>query len=168
MDENAFWQVIERCRPAAPDPDGAGLSAGLIRTLVAGPLYAVIGFAEQLSWALYRLDRGQFGLQSTGRQLSGDQFLYARAAVVAAGRAEYERVVIDPSRFIPYAAGRVGAESLIHVPDEAYERISGAVWDRRTRYDFESYSNAKGWSGAPVQRPWVGVSAPSGCVAPPR
>ncbi|MFF4346948.1 DUF4240 domain-containing protein [Streptomyces sp. NPDC001530] len=150
MDEGAFWQLIEECRPAAPDPDGVGLAAGLIGVLVAGPLYAVIGFAEQLSWALYRLDRWQFGLQPKGRELSGDQFLYTRAAVVAAGRAEYERVLTDSSRFAPYAAAPVSAESLLYVPDESYERITGEEWDRRTRYDYESYSNAKGWVGAPT------------------
>lgn len=94
--------------------------------LVAGPLHAVIGFAEQLAWALYRLDRWQFGLQPKGRELSGDQYLHTRAAVVATGRAEYDRVLIDPCRFIAYAAGPVSTESLLYVPDEAYERISAS------------------------------------------
>ncbi len=48
-----------------------------------------MGFAEQLSWALYRLDHKEYG-----HDLSSDSFLYARAAVVAAGRETYEAVSV--------------------------------------------------------------------------
>jgi hypothetical protein len=30
---------------------------------------------------------------------------------------------------------------------KAYEHITGEEWDRSTRYSYESYSNAAGWSG---------------------
>ncbi|MFE5208738.1 DUF4240 domain-containing protein [Streptomyces sp. NPDC056600] len=143
MDDNTFWQLIDACRPAGPDPDGHGLAAALTDRLGKGPVYAVVGFAEQLSWALYRLDRREYG-----EALSGDGFLYTRAAVVAAGRAEYEDVLRDPRRFTPYADGLVWAEALLYVPDDAYEHLTGEEWHRRTRYSFESYSNAAGWADA--------------------
>lgn len=38
------------------------------------------------------------------------------------------------------------AESLLHVPDRAYERVTGEEWPRDTRYSFESYSNLAGWA----------------------
>ncbi|WP_448316660.1 DUF4240 domain-containing protein [Streptomyces sp. CO7] len=143
MDENAFWQLIEACRPTGPDPDGQGLVAALTDRLRKGPVHAVVGFAEQLSWALYRLDRREYC-----QDLSGDGFLYTRAAVVAAGRAEYEGVLRDPRRFTPYADDLVWAEALLYVPDDAYEHLTGEEWDRRTRYSFESYSNTAGWADA--------------------
>ncbi|HEY1178005.1 MAG TPA: DUF4240 domain-containing protein [Phytomonospora sp.] len=100
----------------------------------------VTGFAERLAEALYRLDRREYG-----EDLSGDAFLYTRAAVAAAGRREYEAVLADPRRFAPFAADLVWAEGLVYVPDRAYERLTGREWDRGTRHRYESYSNTAGW-----------------------
>ncbi|GAA4308420.1 hypothetical protein BJY14_003886 [Actinomadura luteofluorescens] len=142
MDEDSFWQLIEACRPEVPDPDAEHLAATLTTRLAAGPVAAVIGFAENLSCALYRLDRREYG-----EDLSGDAFLYTRAAVVAAGREAYERVLEDPAEFVPYVADLVWAESLLYVPDRAYAHLTGEEWDRSTRYSYESYSNTAGWAG---------------------
>ncbi|WP_443045787.1 DUF4240 domain-containing protein [Streptomyces sp. KY70] len=92
MNENAFWQLIEACSPSTPAPEGDELASALTAAhLTNGPVSGVTGFAEQLSWALYRLDRRGYG-----DDLSSDQFLYTRAAVVAAGREEYESVLRAP------------------------------------------------------------------------
>ncbi|WP_369243646.1 DUF4240 domain-containing protein [Streptomyces sp. R41] len=141
MNENAFWQLIDDCTPSTPDPDAEQLAMALTNRLSAGPLATVIGFAEQLSWALYRLDRKEYG-----HDLSSDSFLYTRAAVVAASREAYEAVLRDPQLFTPYAQDLIWAESLLYVPDEAYSRITGEEWDRSTRYSYESYSNTAGWA----------------------
>ncbi|MGW6912040.1 DUF4240 domain-containing protein [Streptomyces sp. NPDC054940] len=111
--------------------------------LSVGPLATVIGFAEQLSWALYRLDRKEYG-----HDLSSDSFLYTRAAVVAAGREAYEAVLTDPQLFTPYARDLIWAESLLYAPYKAYRRITGDEWDRSTRHSYESYSNTAGWTDA--------------------
>ncbi|MFE9817857.1 DUF4240 domain-containing protein [Streptomyces sp. NBC_00236] len=141
MNEDAFWQLIEDCRPAGPDPDADLLADTLTERLARSPLSLVTGFAEQLSWALYRLDRKEYG-----RDLSGDAFLYTRAAVVAAGRTEFASVLEDPAAFTPYATDLIWAESLLCTPDRAYRRITEKEWDRDTRYSYESYSNADGWA----------------------
>ncbi|MEU1619678.1 DUF4240 domain-containing protein [Streptomyces sp. NPDC005722] len=141
VDENAFWQLIEDCTPTTPDPDAERLVAALTARLVAGPLGTVKQFAEHLSWALYRLDRREYG-----QDLSGDAFLYTRAAVVAAGRETYDRVLRDPAAFEPFVSGLVWAEGLLYVPDLAYEHLTGEEWERRTRYRYESYSNTAGWA----------------------
>lgn len=141
MNEDTFWQLIEECTPSTSDPDGDRLAAALTARLVNGPASEVVGFAEQLSWALYRLDRKEYG-----QDLSGDAFLYTRAAVAAAGREEYEGVLRSPARFSPYAENLVWAEALLYVPDEAYEQITGEEWDRSTRFSYESFSNTAGWS----------------------
>ncbi|MFD7863427.1 DUF4240 domain-containing protein [Streptomyces sp. NPDC059783] len=143
MNERDFWQLVEACRPATPDPDGDELAAVLTARLGKGPVADVVGFAEQLSWALYRLDRREFG-----EGLSDDQFLYTRAAVVAAGQEEFERVLGDPERFGPYAEEFVWAEALLYVPDEAYRALTGEEWDRGTRYSYESHANTAGWASA--------------------
>ncbi|MFE7777713.1 DUF4240 domain-containing protein [Streptomyces sp. NPDC057445] len=143
MNEDVFWQLIEECRPSTPDPEGDRLAAALTARLVNGPMSELIGFAEHLSWALYRLDRKEYG-----EGLSGDAFLYTRAAVVAAGREEYENVLRYPDQFVPYASDLVCAEALLYVPDKAYEHITGEEWDRSTRYSYESYSNTAGWADA--------------------
>lgn len=107
------------------------------------PISDVVGFAEHLFWALYRLDRKEYG-----EGLSGDAFLYARAAVVGAGCEECEKVLRDPARFVPFVNNLVWAEALLYVPDNAYERLTGDEWDRNTRYSHESYSNAAAWTNA--------------------
>ncbi|MPY30764.1 DUF4240 domain-containing protein [Streptomyces adustus] len=142
MNEDAFWQLIEDCRPTAPDPDAELLAAAVAECLAQSPLSTVTGFAEQLSWALYRLDRKEYG-----HNLSGDGFLYTRAAIVAAGRTVFDSVLQDPAAFAPYATDLIWAESLLYTPDRAYKRITGEEWDRDTRYSYESYSNAEGWAG---------------------
>ncbi|WP_234335011.1 DUF4240 domain-containing protein [Streptomyces sp. NRRL S-118] len=143
MNEDVFWQLIEECSPSTPDPEGAWLAAALTARLAAGPVAGVVGFAEQLSWAMYRLDRKEYG-----EGLSGDAFLYTRAAVVAAGREEYDRVLREPARFIPFVTDLAWAEDLLYVPDKAYELLTSEVWDRGTRYSYESYSNTAGWTDA--------------------
>ncbi|GAA4887786.1 hypothetical protein GCM10023237_01210 [Streptomyces coeruleoprunus] len=143
MNEDAFWQLIEECRPSTPDPEGDQLAAALTARLANGPVSDVVGFAEQLPWALYQLDHKEYG-----GGLSGDAFLYTRAAVVAAGREEYESVLRAPERFIPFVNDLVWAEALLCVPDNAYEHLTGEEWDRGTRYSYESYSNAAGWTAA--------------------
>ncbi|MCL2552793.1 MAG: hypothetical protein FWE75_11700 [Actinomycetia bacterium] len=61
----------------------------------------------------------------------------------------------DPRLFAPYARDLVWAESLVHVPDQAYLRVTGEDWDRRTRYSYASYANTAGWAGpgAPADDP---------------
>ncbi|MES5820125.1 DUF4240 domain-containing protein [Streptomyces sp. RG80] len=142
MNENAFWQLMDACTPPTPDPDAERLAAALTSRLSAGPLTAVIGFAEQLSWALYRMDREEYG-----HDLSSDCFLYTRAAVVAAGRETYEATLRDPRLFVPFAEDLIWAEPLLYVPDRAYLHITGEEWDRDTRYSYESFSNTAGWAG---------------------
>lgn len=141
MNEDAFWQLIEDCRPTEPDPDAELLADTLTERLARSPLSLVIGFAEQLSWALYRLDRKEYG-----HDLGGDAFLYTRAAVVAAGRTEFDNVLQDPSAFTPYAIDLIWAEPLLYTPDRAYKRITEEEWDRDTRHSYESCSNTEGWA----------------------
>jgi hypothetical protein len=133
---------IEACCTALPDPEGDELAAALTGRLTNDPVSDVVGFAEQLSWAL-RLDRKEYG-----DDLSSDRFLYTRAAVVAAGREEHESVLRGPEGFMPYAGGLVWARGLLYVPNKAYKHLTGDEGDRNTRYSYESCSDTAGWTGA--------------------
>ncbi|MFE7558269.1 DUF4240 domain-containing protein [Kitasatospora sp. NPDC057500] len=150
-----FWQLIDLIggEPAvafcATFDDGC---ERLAEALAAGPVEEIVGFGERLAEALHRLDRREYGTQQAANPddpddapapLSTDGFLYARAAVVASGRAAYERVLADPAAFARYSF-RSG-ERLLHPHEEAYESATGEEWDRLTRYDYESCSNQEGW-----------------------
>lgn len=146
-----FWALIETLQGTA----GEAGCRRLAERLGTRPVPEIAGFADRLSEALYRLDQEKFGLlpvaDMTDRDggpfpQSADVFLYSRCAVVAAGRAVWEAVFFDVSKFAPFTAPRYDGEWLLYVPDQAYELATGKEWERRlTRYNFESYSNPDGW-----------------------
>ena|SRR6478609_9161835 len=76
-----------RLRARRTCPEAELLAANITERLARPSLSLVTGFAEQLSWKLCQLDRKEYG-----QDLSGDAFLYTRAAVVAAGRTVFDRV----------------------------------------------------------------------------
>lgn len=150
-----FWQLIEVLGGEAGIETCEGFEeacAGLTEVLARETMGQIIGFAERLAEALYRLDQEDFGtLPVLGMELpdgspfpqSDDGFLYSRAAVVAAGRRVYESVFGRPERFAPFTAHH--CEALLYVHEEAFEQVTGTEWDRLTRYDYESCSNKDGW-----------------------
>lgn len=150
-----FWQLIEVLGGEAgieTCQDFAERCEHLTGILSREPVGRIVGFGERLAEALYRLDQADFGtLPVLGLELSDgsplpqsdDGFLYARAAVVAAGRQAYESVFGSPEGFAPFTARQ--CEALLYVHEEAFEQVTGTEWDHLTRYDYESCSNADGW-----------------------
>ncbi|MHB9847778.1 DUF4240 domain-containing protein [Streptomyces krungchingensis] len=145
-----FWALADTLGGKA-DPEGC---RRLAAELSDRPVSDIHGFAERLAEALYRLDQEKFGtlpvVDLTRRDgepfpQSADSFLYARCAVVAAGRSVWESVFFDVDQFVPYTASACHGESLLYVPDQAYELATGKEWDRSTRYCFETFSNRAGW-----------------------
>ncbi|MFJ9951909.1 DUF4240 domain-containing protein [Kitasatospora sp. NPDC091207] len=151
-----FWQLVELLGGEPGTATCHGVAEGCARlteALVDGSVEQVIGFGERLAEALYRLDREELGslpVRSAGfpggpSAQSDDGFLYARAAVVAAGREVYEGVSGAPERFAPFVGRH--CEELLYVHEDAYERLTGEEWDLLTRYDYESCANRDGWPG---------------------
>lgn len=145
-----FWALTATLNGEATEANCRRLAKELSRR----PLPDIIGFAERHAEALYRLDQEKFGslpvadmTDAKGEPFpqSGDSFLYARCAVVAAGRDVWESVFSDAGAFAPYTSTEYDGERLLYVPDEAYELATGKEWDRATRYCFESFSNEDGW-----------------------
>ncbi|WP_406193817.1 DUF4240 domain-containing protein [Kitasatospora sp. NBC_01560] len=152
-----FWELVGLLGGRAGTSTCHDIEAGcarLVEVLAAGPVGEIVGFGERLAEALYRIDQEVFGtLPVAGMERPGgepfpqsdDGFLYARAAVVAAGRATYEGVFGRPERFAPFTA--LHCEELLYVHEEAYEQATGEEWSILTRYDYESCSNREGWPG---------------------
>ncbi|WP_329030679.1 DUF4240 domain-containing protein [Streptomyces sp. NBC_01423] len=145
-----FWALTATLNGKATEANCHRLAKRLSRR----PLPDITAFAEHHAEALYRLDQEQFGslpvvgmTTETGAPFpqSGDSFLYARCAVVAAGREAWESALSDPAEFAPYTSLDYDGERLLYIPDEAYELATGKEWHRTTRYCYESFSNKDGW-----------------------
>ena len=108
-------------------------------------------FQNILAAKLYALDGRAWARESGSEIWSGepdkvseDDFLYARLAVVANGRAFYEGVLADPAQMPKDRQ----FEPLMYVASKAYEHKTGlddnGVLDM-TDVSFETFSNEDGW-----------------------
>ncbi|MBC7774949.1 MAG: DUF4240 domain-containing protein [Phycisphaerae bacterium] len=138
-----FWQVIERLdwsKKAAAD-----ILAPATAFLATLPVASIYLFADKLSDKLYNLDTRAHGdayLKSEGDDyLSVDDFLYVRCAVVAEGKEYYEQVLKDPSKL----SSEISFEPLLSLADHAYAQKTGKQFDYQPVFNYETYSNKKGW-----------------------
>jgi len=72
---------------------------------------------------------------------SNDDFLYARCAVIAEGRAYYENVRLNPSEM----PGDIDFEHLLGLASEAYKLKTGRDFEYFPIYNYETGSNTEGW-----------------------
>lgn len=145
-----FWQYIARLGGTA-DPEGF---ASLIESLVQLRKTAICSFADHLASALYAIDsRSRMsqpirdtadGPDSTAFPLSKEVFLYARCAVVLAGRQTWQRVVDDPAAMA--GIWDLGAEELLYVAPAAFAQRTSSDWTHQTGVDYTTGSNADGWA----------------------
>jgi hypothetical protein len=152
MDDTTFWSLIDRLDWHAEGDDDR-VVAPLVKALSDLPDRDIAGFADHLARRLYALDGLAWARESGPSiwhgdrdSLSVDGFLYARLAVVSAGRAAYEEVLADPSRM----PRDTEFESLLYVASTAYERKTGLDDDGSldSAVSFETFSNNEGWSAA--------------------
>jgi hypothetical protein len=79
--------------------------------------------------------------------MSADTFLYARCAVVLAGRERYLQVIEDPAAFRAFTdVASQDADLLLDVASEAYEEATGEEWSHVEPFDYETGSNQEGWA----------------------
>ena len=84
--------------------------------------------------------------------LRSDGFLFARAAVVAAGRRTYEEVLAEPALFAGERDSR--AQRLLFVAQRAYEQRADDHYDHVPPVDVTTGSNSALWTRRPdVQYP---------------
>lgn len=148
MNSNEFWELIGTLGGDIDQQSATELS----ERLSARPAKEIRDFADQLASALYALDSSERADQpivdpSEGDQpipMSDDIFLYARCAVVAAGRTAWESAVAQPSAM---AGSRpvYDGEWLLTVAPSAFEESAGTTWTHVSPVSYETGSNAAGW-----------------------
>ena len=98
-----------------------------------------------LSEKLFQLDtrqhvNGYLQKQSDGN-LSVDDFLYVRCAVVAEGKSYFEEILNAPSDM----PGEIDFEHLLSLAGDAYKVKTGRDFDYLPIFNYETKSNAEGW-----------------------
>ena len=144
MPADEFWQLIA-VLDGSTDEDAV---ARLTAALRAGGRRTAAAFAERLAATLYELDREVLFDQpvrwsddpADGEPvpLSGDTFLYLRAAVVAQGREVVEQVLADPAALSTRRWD--DGEALLYAAGEA----AGKEID--TKVSYETGANDEHWS----------------------
>ncbi len=75
------------------------------------------------------------------KPFSSDNFLYARACVVANGKDFYEKVLADPSQM----PKDLSFEALLSLARKAYKKKTGQTFDYSPTITYETFSNPEGW-----------------------
>ena len=149
MDDAAFWGLIDHL-DWGHDGDDERVIKPVVDRLASLADAEIGSFHEILAQKLYDLDGRAWARESGDEiwlgepdRLSVDEFLYARAAVVARGRATFDAVLADPTQMPKNA----GFEALLYVAANAYERKTGLEWDDLddTEVSYETFSNDEGW-----------------------
>ncbi|MEV4759483.1 DUF4240 domain-containing protein [Micromonospora sp. NPDC049559] len=154
MDEDGFWQVVERARAAAgPAADLArrdgrpsAVTDALVVELARLPLPEIVAFDRRLDDVLDRADTWDLAAACWVIEhgfLSDDGFSDFRAGLVGFGRSGFEAVVAEPDALAAHPAVReigasaghglwIGDEQFLYAAHRAYEQLTGdpdAFWD---------------------------------------
>jgi hypothetical protein len=145
MDDAEFWTLIARIdADALREGDSEAAVEPLVDALTPLGEERLHAFEEALARKLYALDGRRYAEHAGESGESADGFLYLRCFVVAAGRAEYEAVLRDPSR-MPSSPER-WCEDLLAVAALAYEASTGRDnWIHDASVSYETGSNADAW-----------------------
>ena len=150
LTEDQFWELIERL-DWSKEGDDAAVTEPVVAALAAMPVASIYRFQDLLSEKLWLLDtraHAQVFLDEDDNDdhyLSVDDFLYSRCGVVANGREAYEGVRQQPEK-MPLD---VSFEPLLFVASDANERKTGEKMAYQPAYNYETYSNRKGWNLPP-------------------
>ena len=144
LTEDDCWEVIDLLDWSFEDQSDEQVVEPLVSGLSALPIAQIYQFADWLSEKLWLLDTAAHAtvfLEEDGF-LSVDDFLYARCAVVANGKAFYEEVLQHPDK-IPTD---LTFESLLYLPQKAYHRKTGEEMVYVPLFNYETYGNKEGWN----------------------
>lgn len=114
----------------------------------------ICNFQDVLSEKLFHLDKKVFA-QKIGKNswiaeqpFSSDNFLYARACVVANGKIFYEKI-LKQSELMPK---NYTFEALFDIASMAYEMKTGKSFNYVSPISYETFSNPKGWEQTLFQK----------------
>lgn len=142
---NDFWAIIEQL-DWSKEGDNKAVVEPVVQILQQQTSAQIYRFADILAEKLWHLDtrsHAQVFLEDPEEEgyLSVDDFLYARCAVVANGRAFYEEVRHNPTAM----PKDLTFEPLLYVAMTAYQRKTGKELMFVPAFNYETYSNKGGW-----------------------
>ena len=145
LDENTFWDIINLLDWTKIEDDA--ILAPAIEQLASFPVHYIYLFQDVLSEKLFQLDAKKYALHigedawKEGQYFSVDHFLYARCCVVANGKDVFEKVIEKPETM----PKDITFEALLNIASKAYELKTGEEFNYMPQYNYETYSNQKGW-----------------------
>jgi Protein of unknown function (DUF4240) len=167
MTPAGFWELIAAL-DGSVDEHAVNL---LVDRLAKLPTFEIESFDDLLHEYVHALDGPQWYAQPTtdpgmtevqleallAEVLAGqgddalrtDGFLFARAAVVAAGRETYERVLADATKFAGERDSR--AQALLFVAQRAFERVEDGYYDHVPPLEVGTGSNRGLWAAQPLE-----------------
>lgn len=141
--DTEFWQILaalDVSKTTAKD-----ILAPAIKQLADMPVVNIYLFADKLAQKLYQLDTKAHGAAYLANEeddyLSVDDFLYVRCAVVAEGKTYFEHILKNPSEL----SNEISYEPLLNLADHAYTLKTGKPFNYHATFNYETYSNKKGW-----------------------
>jgi len=137
MDEQTFWDLVDRLGPDPADIDR------LVDELSDHGAADIRDFADHLARALHALDTPA---HYRAVAASGSSFLGVRCAAVAAGARAYRSVLSAPAALATYA-DRPGAQ-LLPVAERAFRTSTRGDWQHRPEVDTHTGANAAAWGGS--------------------
>jgi hypothetical protein len=146
MDEQTFWDLVDRLGPDPADFDR------LADELSDHGAADIRDFADHLARALHALDTPA---HYRAVAPSGASFLGVRCAAVAAGAVAYRRVLSAPDALAGYADEPKA--QLLPVAERAYRTSTRADWQHRTAVSTRTGANAAAW-GDSWLRPRMGTT----------
>lgn len=145
--EEDFWKVIAMLDWSHEDEDDDAVLAPAVAYLSNLEPAAIYLFQDMLAKKLYQLDKRVYAENTgedayhPGRPFSSDNFLYARACVVANGRDFYEKVLADPTQM----PKDLTFEALLSLAGKAFRKKTGEEFDYFPTTMYETFSNPEGW-----------------------
>lgn len=140
-----FWNAISLL-DWNKEGDDEKIIEPLVSFLSEQPIGHIYRFSDILSEKLWQLDtyaHAKIFLDDPEEEglLSVDDFLYTRCAVVVNGQNYYEKVLANP-QLMP---SDLTFEPLLYISLKAYKRKTGKNFAPVSAYNYETYSNKKGW-----------------------
>lgn len=138
--EEDFWHIISLLDWSA----NGGIRAldAAIETLSEGPISHIYLFEDTLATKLFLLDtRKHAAAAYSSGHFSEDGFLYVRAAIVASGKEEYQRILQDPT----LAPTDLDFEPLLSLASQAFKKKTDRSFDYIPPTSYETYANIPGW-----------------------
>ncbi len=144
--EDDFWKIIGMLDWSKEEDDDAVIAPAVEYLSQLEP-EAIYLFHDMLAEKLFQLDKKVYA-ENLGedswhfvRPFSSDNFLYARACVVANGKAFYDKVLADPTQM----PKDLTFESLLSLARKAYKKKTGKEFDYFPTNSYETFSNPEGW-----------------------